>query len=70
MRNPAARDGTLHQMQQGVTGTFAVIGESSGLRIVTDSKGVIRARCARQAAAATALIPGWATTPWSSCTGR
>ena len=35
------RDGTLHQLQRGVRGEFVVIGEHSGLRIVTDSKGII-----------------------------
>jgi succinyl-diaminopimelate desuccinylase len=38
------RDGTLHQLQQGVTGTFVVIGEHSGLNIVADSKGLLHAR--------------------------
>jgi succinyl-diaminopimelate desuccinylase len=37
------RDGTLHQINQGVGGEFVVIGEHSGLRIVTDSKGMITA---------------------------
>jgi succinyl-diaminopimelate desuccinylase len=37
------RDGTLHQINQGVDGEFVVIGEHSGLRIVTDSKGMITA---------------------------
>jgi succinyl-diaminopimelate desuccinylase len=37
------RDGTLHQLEQGVTGEFAVVGEHSGLRIVTDSKGRVTA---------------------------
>jgi succinyl-diaminopimelate desuccinylase len=37
------RDGTLHQINQGVSGEFVVIGEHSGLRIVTDSKGMITA---------------------------
>ena len=37
------RDGTLHQIDQAVGGEFVVIGESSGLRIVTDSKGMITA---------------------------
>jgi succinyl-diaminopimelate desuccinylase len=32
-------DGTLHQIQQGVTGAFAVVGEYSRLNIVADSKG-------------------------------
>jgi succinyl-diaminopimelate desuccinylase len=37
------RDGTLHQLEQGVTGEFVIIGEQSGLRLVTDSKGIITA---------------------------
>lgn len=37
------RDGTLHQLEQGVTGEFVVIGESSGFDVVTDSKGMIMA---------------------------
>jgi succinyl-diaminopimelate desuccinylase len=37
------RNGTLHQINQGVCGEFVVIGESSGLRIVADSKGMITA---------------------------
>jgi succinyl-diaminopimelate desuccinylase len=37
------RDGTLHQLERGVEGDFAVIGEQSGLRVVTDSKGVAAA---------------------------
>jgi succinyl-diaminopimelate desuccinylase len=35
------RHGTLYQIQQGVSGEFVIIGEHSGLRIVTDSKGMI-----------------------------
>lgn len=34
------RDGTLHQLEQGVTADFVVIGEQSGLRLVTESKGI------------------------------
>jgi succinyl-diaminopimelate desuccinylase len=37
------RNGTLHQIQQGVSGEFVIIGEHSGLCIVTDSKGMITA---------------------------
>jgi succinyl-diaminopimelate desuccinylase len=33
----------LHQIRQGVRGEFVIIGEHSGLRIVTDSKGMITA---------------------------
>jgi succinyl-diaminopimelate desuccinylase len=35
------KDGTLHQIQQGVTGEFVVIGEYSGLNVVTESKGLV-----------------------------
>ncbi|MFC6022901.1 M20 family metallopeptidase [Plantactinospora solaniradicis] len=38
------RDGTLHQLEQGVTGEFVVIGEHSRLDIVADSKGLLHAR--------------------------
>jgi len=38
------RDGTLHQIRQGVAAEFVVIGEHSGLRIVTDSKGMVTAK--------------------------
>lgn len=38
------RNGTGHQLDQGVRADFAVIGEHSGLRIVTDSKGMLNAR--------------------------
>jgi succinyl-diaminopimelate desuccinylase len=37
------RDGTLHQLEEGVLGDFVVIGEHSNLRIVTDSKGMVTA---------------------------
>jgi succinyl-diaminopimelate desuccinylase len=37
------RDGTLYQLQQGVTGTFVIVGEHSGLNIVADSKGLLHA---------------------------
>ena len=37
------RDGTLHQLEQGVTGQFVVIGEHSGLNVVADSKGMLHA---------------------------
>ena len=36
--------GTLHQLREGVAARFAVVGEATGLRIVTECKGVIRAR--------------------------
>jgi succinyl-diaminopimelate desuccinylase len=37
------RDGTLHQLEQGVSGEFVIIGEYSGLQIATDSKGMVTA---------------------------
>jgi succinyl-diaminopimelate desuccinylase len=37
------RDGTLHQIENGVTADFVIIGEHSGLRVVTDSKGMVTA---------------------------
>jgi succinyl-diaminopimelate desuccinylase len=37
-------NGTLHQIRQGVAGTFVVIGEYSRLNIVADSKGHAQAR--------------------------
>ncbi len=37
------RDGTKHQLDQGVTAGFVLIGEQSGLELVTDSKGVAAA---------------------------
>jgi len=36
------RDGTLHQLEQGVSSEFVIIGETSGLQIVTESKGILR----------------------------
>ncbi|QQQ79940.1 M20 family metallopeptidase [Saccharothrix sp. 6-C] len=38
------RDGTLHQLEQGVTGSFVVIGEHSALRVVAESKGLATVR--------------------------
>ena len=35
------RDGTRHQIERGVRGDFVVIGETSALRIVTESKGML-----------------------------
>ena len=37
------RDGTGHQVSDGVTADFVVIGEHSGLDLVTDSKGLVHA---------------------------
>ena len=38
------RDGTLHQLRQGITGRFVVIGEHSGLNVVADSKGLLQVK--------------------------
>lgn len=38
------RDGTLRQLQAGVTGRFVVIGEQSDLDVVTDAKGLLHVR--------------------------
>jgi Acetylornithine deacetylase/Succinyl-diaminopimelate desuccinylase and related deacylases len=38
------KDGTEHQLRQGVTAGFVVIGEFSGLRVVHQSKGIVVAR--------------------------
>jgi succinyl-diaminopimelate desuccinylase len=35
------RDGTRHQLERGVRSQFVIIGETSGLRIVTESKGIV-----------------------------
>ena len=35
------RNGTRHQLEEGVRGRFVIIGETSGLRIVTESKGML-----------------------------
>lgn len=37
------RDGTLHQLDQGVVGDFVIIGEQSRLRVATESRGVVTA---------------------------
>ena len=37
------RDGTLYQLEQGVSGEFVIIGEHSALDIVTESKGIVAA---------------------------
>lgn len=38
------RDGTRHQLDRGVRGRFVIIGETSGLRIVTETKGMLGVR--------------------------
>lgn len=37
------QDGTQHQLEQGVDGEFAIIGEQSRLRVVTESRGLLNA---------------------------
>ncbi len=51
------RDGTLHQLRQGVTAGFVVIGEQSGLRIVTESKGILGVRLSATGRAAHGAYP-------------
>ena len=51
------RDGTLHQLQEGVAGDFAVVGEASGLRIVTECKGAISARLLAEGRSAHGAYP-------------
>lgn len=50
-------DGTGHQVAQGVRGGFVVIGEQSGLRVVTESKGILRARLTATGRTAHAAYP-------------
>jgi succinyl-diaminopimelate desuccinylase len=50
-------DGTAHQIAAGVTAGFVVIGEQSGLRVVTDSKGILQVRLCATGTAAHAAYP-------------
>ncbi|GLW31826.1 M20 family metallopeptidase [Actinoplanes regularis] len=50
-------DGTGHQVAQGVRGDFVIIGEQSGLRVVTESKGLVRARLIASGQTAHAAYP-------------
>lgn len=50
-------DGTAHQVAAGVTAGFVVIGEQSGLRVVTDSKGICQVRLHATGTAAHAAYP-------------
>ncbi|GID91992.1 M20 family metallopeptidase [Amorphoplanes digitatis] len=50
-------DGTAHQIEAGVSADFVVIGEQSGLRVVTDSKGLCQVRLRATGAAAHAAYP-------------
>jgi succinyl-diaminopimelate desuccinylase len=50
-------DGTAHQVEQGVTADFVVIGEQSGLRVVAESKGIAQVRVLAEGVAAHAAYP-------------
>ncbi|MEV4705228.1 M20/M25/M40 family metallo-hydrolase [Actinoplanes sp. NPDC049316] len=50
-------DGTGHQVQRGVTADFVVIGEQSGLQVVTESKGILQVRLHATGKAAHAAYP-------------
>ncbi|WP_433292491.1 M20 family metallopeptidase [Actinoplanes sp. CA-030573] len=50
-------DGTGHQLAEGVRAGFVVIGEQSGLRVVTESKGICHARLTTTGRAAHAAYP-------------
>ena len=49
--------GTLHQLDEGVTAGFAVIGEASGLGIATECKGVAKVRLSAEGRSAHAAYP-------------
>jgi succinyl-diaminopimelate desuccinylase len=50
-------DGTLHQIRQGVAGEFVVIGEYSGLNVVTQSKGLVVAALQAEGTVAHSAYP-------------
>ena len=50
-------DGTAHQIDQGVTAGFVIIGEQSGLRVVAESKGLLHVRLVARGVAAHAAYP-------------
>lgn len=50
-------DGTGHQVAQGIRAGFVVIGEQSNLRIVTESKGILRVRLTATGRTAHAAYP-------------
>ena len=50
-------DGTAHQIAAGVTAGFVLIGEQSGLRVVTDFKGILQVRLHAAGRAAHAAYP-------------
>ncbi|MEV4640682.1 M20/M25/M40 family metallo-hydrolase [Actinoplanes sp. NPDC049548] len=50
-------DGTAHQIDAGVGAGFVVIGEQSGLRVVTESRGILQVRLHATGTAAHAAYP-------------
>ncbi len=61
-------DGTGHQVAQGVRAGFVVIGEQSALEIVTESKGIIRARLSATGRTAHAAYPWLGTNALTTIT--
>ena len=51
------RDGTAHQIGQGVSADFVVIGEQSALRVVTESRGLLQAKVRASGRTAHAAYP-------------
>ena len=51
------RDGTRHQLDHGVRGRFVIVGETSGLHIVNESKGMLVVRLLATGRAAHAAYP-------------
>ena len=51
------RDGTGHQVENGVDAEFALFGESSGLDIVADSKGLVQAKLSARGRSAHGAYP-------------
>jgi succinyl-diaminopimelate desuccinylase len=51
------RDGTRHQLEHGVRGQFVIVGETSGLHIVNESKGMLVVRLLATGRAAHAAYP-------------
>jgi succinyl-diaminopimelate desuccinylase len=51
------RDGTLHQLDHGVRGRFVIVGETSGLDLVNESKGMLVVRLLATGRSAHAAYP-------------
>ncbi|MEU8242346.1 M20/M25/M40 family metallo-hydrolase [Actinoplanes missouriensis] len=60
--------GTGHQVAQGVRADFVIIGEQSGLRIVTESKGILRVRLDASGRPAHAAYPWLGTNALTTVT--